>query len=85
METAPLALHAEEAIADLECQVVAGVLRDWAEDGDVQLGRRGGDLGFRYGAFSVRRQHERMFAYCADESGQPTLRAGASPQRFSSL
>jgi hypothetical protein len=68
-QRAPFALHSQDAVADLESQVVPGVFDDWAQDGDVERGRRGGDLGLGYGPFSVRRQHEHMFARRPDRKG----------------
>ena len=71
--------------ADLEAEVITRVLDQGAEDRYSELDRGCGDLRLRYCSLSVGRQHEHMFVQRADGIGQPTLRAGASPQRFSSL
>jgi hypothetical protein len=47
-------LHSKDAIAELEGEVVAGVLDDRAEYGDSELGCRGSYRGLRYCPFAVR-------------------------------
>jgi hypothetical protein len=73
VQSAPLALNAQNVIADLEPQVIAPVFDDRSKHGYAELGRCGGDLHLGDGALAVGVHVERMFAVPPD--GPATERA----------
>ena len=60
----PLALCAEQAIADFEDQVVPAALDDGASDAHPELDGRGYHLSLCDGAFLVRAQHNPNTSSC---------------------
>src|SRR3954454_2598508 len=66
VEAAPLALHPEELVGDLEYQIRAPVLGYRLEDRDPRLHRLESDRCFGNVPFCVRILHEHMFPYKAD-------------------
>src|SRR5215208_6905205 len=78
----PFALHAENAVGNLEGEVVARVLHDRSQHRNAELRCACEDRGLSDPSLSVARQHEHMFACRRDGKISPRIGPVLRPRGF---